>query len=305
MEEICAMRILIVDTDVIVLERLELFLNTISHNSVKTACSARDALTIIAQASMPFDCILLDMDMPQMNGIEILSEIRRLNAYALVPVIMLTATGAPDQITKVIAGGACDYIVKPLEMIEVQARIETAALRDAERKRLTSCPEDRLRRLEFPAQLGGGAQERNALFAAQGRGGVKGDALITITEQPRACIGVLTLLIDNFDDLSRHLYAQQMAHEFANVQGIVSYQGEGVFMALSFAFDALGQAPLEAAAFRAATATDAQILQGSGHSTRLLVGRVLSRDLPKNVEPAYMLKVARDHLLTQDQMRLE
>jgi hypothetical protein len=41
MEEICAMRILIVDTDVIVLERLELFLNTISHNSVKTACSGR------------------------------------------------------------------------------------------------------------------------------------------------------------------------------------------------------------------------------------------------------------------------
>lgn len=94
--------------------------------------------------------------------------------------------------------------------------------------------------------------------------------------------------------------ARQLTYEFTNLQSLISYQGEGVFMALSFAFDALGEAELKLAAERAITAMDKVVFGSPVLSTQLQVGRVLSRDLPVNVEPAYMLQVARSHLLHRE-----
>ncbi len=79
-------------------------------------------------ASEPFDLVLLDVMLPQMNGFDVLREWRRRGVD--VPVIMLTARG---QVVDRVVGlklGADDYVTKPFEMLELLARIE-AKLRRA------------------------------------------------------------------------------------------------------------------------------------------------------------------------------
>lgn len=305
------MRILVVDDDVVILEILEIFLNSISYENLEFARSGAEAMEMIAKCPEPFECILLDINMPQMTGIQLLSSLRQIKTYEHVPVIMLTALGDRAHITDAFRAGAWDYIVKPFEMFELKARIHNAGLRNAELKRLLKTPSDTLRTLEFPAKL-------RCIEGSQGivsdPGMVSREAfancMATIVKESPARLGVLTMMIDNFDDLSRKLSAEQfdkyllalakqLTLEFLGMQGIISYQGEGVFMALSFVFSGLGSDTLQSGVARAVATADAAVLESLGHHTDFLVGKVMSKELPANVEPVHMLEIARSHLLSR------
>jgi two-component system alkaline phosphatase synthesis response regulator PhoP len=93
---------------------------------VETTADGESALE--RATSEAFDLVLLDIMLPQMNGFDVLRELRRRGVE--VPVIMLTARG---QIVDKVVGlklGADDYVTKPFEMVELLARIE-AKLRRA------------------------------------------------------------------------------------------------------------------------------------------------------------------------------
>lgn len=68
-----------------------------------------------------YDCIILDIMLPEVNGFDILNEIRKSSA---VPVLMLTARGHVDDKVKALKGGADDYLVKPFFNEELCARVE-------------------------------------------------------------------------------------------------------------------------------------------------------------------------------------
>ena len=70
-----------------------------------------------------FDLILLDIMMPKMDGFQVIQELKD------IPVIFLTARGTVDDRTKGLKLGADDYIVKPFDMMELQARIEAVLRR--------------------------------------------------------------------------------------------------------------------------------------------------------------------------------
>jgi CheY-like chemotaxis protein len=306
-----AMRILIVDDDVVILEILEIFLASIEYDDVKFAQSGAEAMAMIASNPEPFECILLDINMPQMSGIELLSKIREIKTYEFVPVIMLTAMGDRAHITSAFAEGAWDYIVKPFEMFELEARIHSAGLRNAEVKRLVQTPNDQFRTIEFPSKLRGvGGDGEAGPQSGLVSGDAFGNCFNSIVKQSPSKLGVLTMIIDDFDGLARKLspevferhlvdLARRLTLQFADIQGIISYQGEGVFMALSFGFEFVSATKLQNAIEKAAAEADAKTLASCGHRTQILVGRVLSRDLPENVEPIYMLEMARSHLLNR------
>jgi len=78
--------------------------------------------------SEPFDLILLDIMLPELNGMEVLRRIRRSSS---VPVIMLTAR---DSVSDKVSGldlGADDYVTKPFAIEELLARIRTALRKSA------------------------------------------------------------------------------------------------------------------------------------------------------------------------------
>ena len=69
------------------------------------------------------DIVILDVNLPDLDGFEILQEIRR---FSRVPVVMLTVKGKDLDIARGLALGADDYVVKPFSNIELIAMVETA-----------------------------------------------------------------------------------------------------------------------------------------------------------------------------------
>ena len=61
----------------------------------------------------PYDFLVCDVRMPQMDGIELLSRVRALPAYAHTPILMLTAEDEPERIFGAFSLGATSYLTKP------------------------------------------------------------------------------------------------------------------------------------------------------------------------------------------------
>ena len=102
-------RVLTVDDTAIVLTRI---LNTLQEDyTVVTVNSGVRALKYLEQEKP--DLILLDIQMPQKDGIETLKEIRNMAGRADIPVIMLTGVEEKEIVLKSAKLGICDYILKP------------------------------------------------------------------------------------------------------------------------------------------------------------------------------------------------
>lgn len=95
---------------------------------VLTAYSGREAL---AQAAKAPDLILLDINMPEMDGLNVCRKIRE---YVTCPILFLTArVESPDRIAG-FGAGADDYIVKPFDPEELKARVGAHLRREMRRK---------------------------------------------------------------------------------------------------------------------------------------------------------------------------
>jgi two-component system, OmpR family, copper resistance phosphate regulon response regulator CusR len=70
-----------------------------------------------------FDLIILDIMIPEMNGLDVCREIRKENQT--IPILFLTALGTSDNIVHGLGLGADDYLVKPFKFVELVARIKT------------------------------------------------------------------------------------------------------------------------------------------------------------------------------------
>lgn len=98
---------------------------------VKVAAGGRQALELLEQ--QPFDAVLLDIEMPEMSGLEVLKTLRRTYPPSQLPIIMITARSRSEDITEALELGANDYVTKPIDFAVALARIRTQlALKDAE-----------------------------------------------------------------------------------------------------------------------------------------------------------------------------
>ncbi len=131
--------ILIVDDDSLVCDSLREML-TFDGYAVDTALSAPAALTKVKEDG--FNLILSDIQMPGMNGIELLKEIKGLNSDALV--VFITGHGHIDGAIEAIQLGAYDYITKPIDDLRLRVTIQRAL----EQKKLMSSYEDLKKRLK-------------------------------------------------------------------------------------------------------------------------------------------------------------
>ncbi|MCA9970184.1 MAG: response regulator [Anaerolineales bacterium] len=106
-------------------ETLDIIVTTLrSHGyQVVGSRSPVKALTLVEKVNP--DLILVDMNMPQMDGLEVCRRIRANERFTAVPIIMFTAEGQPDQKMAGFEAGADDYLTKPTEPDEMILRIET------------------------------------------------------------------------------------------------------------------------------------------------------------------------------------
>ncbi len=116
------MRILVVDDNNTNLKLLVRLVKKVEHCEAIAFSSPADVLSALPE--LDFDVALIDYQMPVYNGIELFTEIVRFEKYASVPVIFITAD--KDMTTRMAAlnAGAIDFLTKPVNPVEFQARLQ-------------------------------------------------------------------------------------------------------------------------------------------------------------------------------------
>lgn len=129
------MRILIVDdnpTNVIIIREI---LKKENYRNIVTASSAKEMFGVLGLPSgegsvspkrSDVDLILLDMMMPEMDGIEACRIVQKHEYLKDVPIIMVTAVGDSKKLAEALDAGAGDYVTKPINKVELMARIRLA-----------------------------------------------------------------------------------------------------------------------------------------------------------------------------------
>jgi len=120
LESIRGARILLVEDEPINQEIAREFLTDL-HLQIDTAANGREALSCAAKAQ--YGLILMDMQMPEMGGLEATQRIRQLAGYGEVPIIAMTANAFADKKAECLAAGMNDFLHKPVEPEELTARV--------------------------------------------------------------------------------------------------------------------------------------------------------------------------------------
>ncbi|MCM3761720.1 ATP-binding protein [Alkalihalobacillus oceani] len=117
-----AVHILIVDDDPV---NVRIMKNTLSSDSVivTTVRSGQEALSLLPVRN--WDLVISDVMMPQMSGYELTALIRKRFTVAELPVLLLTARGRQEDIHTGFQAGANDYLAKPVDSVELKARVDT------------------------------------------------------------------------------------------------------------------------------------------------------------------------------------
>lgn len=118
-EEIMAARILIVDDQESNVMLLESLLSDAGYTHVQSTMNPEEVCAL--HRKVEFDLILLDLQMPIMDGFQVLAALKTNISDAYVPVIVLTAQ--PAHKLQALQSGAKDFISKPFDLIEVKTRI--------------------------------------------------------------------------------------------------------------------------------------------------------------------------------------
>jgi len=112
-------RILIVDDEIDILELMQELFESKGYSAI-TATNGLEALNIIKNQEP--DVVLTDIRMPEMDGMQLLQIINK--DHPGIPVIMVTAHGTIETAVEAMKLGAKDYILKPLRLDEILAKVE-------------------------------------------------------------------------------------------------------------------------------------------------------------------------------------
>lgn len=116
------MKILSVDDSAIIRKIIKLAVEVIEYDFLE-AGDGEDALSIISENYCDIALILLDWNMPGIDGFELLKIIKSDDRFKSIPVMMVTTESEKLNIIKAIQAGAIHYVVKPFTMEEVTKKM--------------------------------------------------------------------------------------------------------------------------------------------------------------------------------------
>jgi sigma-B regulation protein RsbU (phosphoserine phosphatase) len=197
------MRVLIVDDQEDSRDLTEGTLLSAGHDDVVTADSGWEALRLLdigRRTDVPpaVDMVLLDIVMPEMDGVEVCARIRNDPRYADLPIIMVTSLDDMDSLTNAFVAGANDYVTKPVNRMELIARVRAALKLKAELDRR------RARERELLSFLSSWGDRRASLWIDESTGlfvGEVAEAYLTAATgyDNQDAISIVALALDSFD----------------------------------------------------------------------------------------------------------
>ena len=220
--EASAGRVLIVDDDRINRTLLTRGVEQAGHEA-DTAENGRDALDLLREGQ--YDLVLLDIVMPELDGVSVLDQIKADPRLQHVPVIMISAVDEVDSVVRCIEMGAEDYLPKPFDPVILRARINAGLakkrLHDLEQERVRSVfsrfmpehvVEDVLQRTDEDLRLGGSRDVGTVMFTD-----IRGFTAFSEQAQPQR---VIQLLNEYFGEMIDAIFAQDGT--------LVGYRGDGL-----------------------------------------------------------------------------
>lgn len=121
-------RILVVDSDSTARDFLKSTLQTLGHE-VSDSMDARSALAVLDRQQP--DLIVCDFSLPDINGVELLRDVRRKDMLRAVRFVMTSEGRGTDDLLFALESGADDFIAKPIDRTELRARISACLRRPA------------------------------------------------------------------------------------------------------------------------------------------------------------------------------
>jgi phosphoserine phosphatase RsbU/P len=153
MTEVSGGHLLVVDDNPVNRKVLGRYLEQLGH-TIRYAENGRQALEMLA-AGTHFDMMLLDIEMPEMNGYQVLEQMTADASLRDLPVIVTSALDELDSVVKCIEMGAEDYLIKPVNQVLLKARIGASL----EKKRLRDRQSELINRLEREMEIARKTQE--------------------------------------------------------------------------------------------------------------------------------------------------
>ena len=133
-----AFSVLVVDDSRTLRKILIRELNSLGFHNILEAADGLEAIAVVK--SKPVDLMLLDMEMPELDGLGVLGQLKADDTYKALPIIVISGADQFEKTIKCIEMGAEDYLPKPFDPILLRARIfsslEKKRLRDLDRKHL-------------------------------------------------------------------------------------------------------------------------------------------------------------------------
>jgi putative two-component system response regulator len=114
-------RVYVVDDEPANVKLLERILVQAGYRDVRTATDPRQCLAHYAQK--PFDLLLLDLNMPYMDGFEVMERLYGMDPEGYPPVLVLTALSDRESRVRALENGARDFVTKPFDRVELLSRI--------------------------------------------------------------------------------------------------------------------------------------------------------------------------------------
>lgn len=148
-------RVLVVDDSRMMRMALIRSLQELGVAAITEAANGREALEKVSQS--PLDLVLLDLDMPEIDGLSVLRTMKGNASHRAIPVVVVSGSEHTATAIQCIGAGAEDYLTKPFDPVLLRARI-TSSL---ERKRLRDLDQHHLQQLELEKSLLEREQEKS------------------------------------------------------------------------------------------------------------------------------------------------
>jgi sigma-B regulation protein RsbU (phosphoserine phosphatase) len=300
------MRILVIDDSENSRDLTEGALLSCGYDDVVTAASGWEALKLLdigrqSDERPSVDIVLLDVVMPEMDGVETCARIRNDPRYAALPIIMVTARDDMSALTDAFVAGAADYVTKPVNRVELIARVRAALRVKAELDRRQA------RERELLGFLSSWGNRRASLWIDETTGlfvGEVAEAYLTSAggHEGNEALSVVAMTIDRFE-------GYRSAHGDQAANGVMSQVARAVRrLAANIGIIAAsyrnGMIILVAPEFGANSARElAEALHGTVSRLRLPISETVAADhVTASVATVTGLvkgSIERVHLLTQ------
>ena len=117
------MRVLLIDDSTTMRKIQRRALNTLGIENIDEAPNGKEGVDKLQAEGYSYNLVLLDMNMPEMGGLEVLKVVRADPASNNIPIVMCTSVADKEQVMEAIKTGASNYVVKPFTPEDLQKKV--------------------------------------------------------------------------------------------------------------------------------------------------------------------------------------